>query len=35
VARDLARGELAFADERQDLAPARRGDRSERGFHAL
>src|SRR3989440_1518878 len=31
--RDLTRGELTVADEREDLAPARRGDRSECGLH--
>src|SRR5438270_12030885 len=33
VPRDLTRGELAVADEREDLAPSWRGDRSERGLH--
>jgi hypothetical protein len=31
--RDLARCELLVADERQDLAAVRRGDRPESSFH--
>src|ERR671925_1433426 len=34
VAGDLTGGELAVADERQDLAPSRRCDRLERGLNA-
>src|SRR6185437_8731176 len=33
VRRDLAGGELAVADERQDLTPPRRRDRLQRGLH--